>query len=64
MLETFRDKDSGSITVKGKGFAVRVTPEGRVIAEGQVTVEPPPSLPMYDTPSPRSRPASRKRGAR
>ncbi|HEY2545772.1 MAG TPA: hypothetical protein VGI46_06895 [Candidatus Acidoferrum sp.] len=66
-LETYRDNVSGSVTVKGQGFAIVVSPEGTVAATGNVIVAGPPALPnVYDdTPSPRSRPAaSRKRGSR
>lgn len=64
-MESYKDTKTGAIIVKGEAFSVTVCPDGRVIAEGRARIEEPPTLPVRDTPSPRSRQrADRKRGSR
>jgi hypothetical protein len=62
-LESFRDNKTGQLMVRGDGFSVVIEKDGRVALNGKCTLaEPVPT--NLDEPSPRSRPAIRKRGAR
>jgi hypothetical protein len=71
-LETTRNNQDGSITVKSAGFSVVIHQDGRVRCAGKFTIEEQvetffENAGVYTNPdiaSPRSRPNSRKRGAR
>jgi hypothetical protein len=65
-LESFRNVQTASITVRGSVFSVEIQPDGKVKWTGAVTVEEPAALhaPLDPMRAARARSPSRKRGSR
>ncbi len=64
-METTRNLKTGEITVKASGFTAVVCEAGvTILIDGSTVHEWKPGQTHADEPSPRSRPAVRKRGAR
>jgi hypothetical protein len=71
-METRRNKDAGTITVKGADFSVVIHEDGRVRCAGKFTIEEQvetffENAGVYSNPdaaSPRSRPLAKKRGSK
>jgi hypothetical protein len=64
-MESFRNNVSGEVTVKTARFVVVVSEQGLAVkVDGAVVHEWKPRAEHKDEPSPRSRPAARKRGGR